>query len=176
MNIIEGLFSQYSIETLILLIIGVALSVKFIGELWEYFYNKIRLYFNYKNQKDQAHDEIINGIIKIETRTGELQETVEALTENIRTLQKQSELATKRLQENSRSYIIDKHHYFCYQVKAIDDLNLQSLERRYLYYKAEGGDTFVDGLMDEVRALPRVSLHDHKILETVQCERGEKNE
>lgn len=175
MNIIESLFSQYSIETLILLIVGVALGVKLIGELWEYFYNKIRLYFNYKNQKDQAHDEIINGIAKIEARTEELQETVEALTERIHTLQKQSELTTKRLQENSRSYIIDKHHYFCYQVKAIDDLNLQSLERRYLYYKTEGGDTFVDGLIDEVRALPRISLHDRKILETIQHERGEKN-
>jgi hypothetical protein len=63
----------------------------------------------------------------------------------------------ERLQENARSDLIDAHHQFCYQYKQIDDLSLQSLERRYLYYKTAGGDTFIDHLMEEVRALPRVN-------------------
>ena len=63
------------------------------------------------------------------------------------------------MQENTRSYLIDAHHKFCYERKAIDELNLQSMERRYLYYKAAGGDSFIDGLMEEVRKLPRINLY-----------------
>jgi hypothetical protein len=71
-------------------------------------------------------------------------------------------LLQERMQENTRSYLIDAHHKFCYQFKQIDDLNLESLERRYLYYKTSGGDTFIDHLMEEVRALPRVDFYGDK--------------
>lgn len=62
---------------------------------------------------------------------------------------------------------------FCYEVKAIDDLNLQSLERRYLYYKAAGGNSFIDGLMEEIRSLPRINAQDPRIINAINDERGE---
>lgn len=68
-------------------------------------------------------------------------------------------LIQERLQENTRSYLIDAHHKFCYEIHAIDDLNLQSMERRYLYYKTAGGNSFIDTLMDEVRALPKINFY-----------------
>ena len=68
-------------------------------------------------------------------------------------------LVQERLQENTRSYLIDAHHKFCYEIKAIDDLNLQAMERRYLYYKTAGGNSFIDGLMDQVRQLPRINFY-----------------
>lgn len=86
------------------------------------------------------------------------------LNESVSKLIEQQIHTTDRLQENTRSYIIDKHHYFCYQIRAIDDMNLQSLERRYMYYKADGGNSFIDQLMEEIRQLPRVNLQ-HRIEE-----------
>jgi len=47
------------------------------------------------------------------------------------------------------------HHYFCYKLKSIDDYSLDCMERRYSHYKEEGGNSFVQTLMEEVRALPR---------------------
>lgn len=75
------------------------------------------------------------------------------------------------MQENARSELLDAHHKFCYQFHKIDDLSLQSLERRYLYYKTAGGDTFIDHLMEEIRALPRVNYYTEN-LDTEQ-RRGE---
>ena len=68
-------------------------------------------------------------------------------------------LVQERLQENTRSFLIDAHHKHCYQIKSIDDLTLQSVERRYLYYKTAGGNSFIDGLMDEIRKLPRINTY-----------------
>lgn len=33
------------------------------------------------------------------------------------------------------------------------------MERRYLYYKTAGGNSFVDNLMDEVRNLPKINFY-----------------
>jgi hypothetical protein len=66
-------------------------------------------------------------------------------------------LVHERLQENTRSFLIDSHHKFCNEIQGIDDQSLQSMERRYLYYKSAGGDSFIDTLMEEVRDLPRIN-------------------
>ena len=168
MDAISQLFSQYSIESLIILIVFLAVGFKFVNELFEYFYNKFKTYFNYQSQKDVKHAEIINSLNDLKDAVKILQNQIEVQSEEIKQLQNHEKLTVERLQENSRSFIIDKHHYFCYEIKAIDDLNLQSLERRYLYYKAAGGNSFVDGLMEEIRELPRIDLSNAQIRSVIQ--------
>lgn len=151
MDAIAELFSTYSIESLILLLILVGVALKFIIDLTTFFYDKGKKHFGKKTEQEHKRDEILeclhsiqNDIIKNKKSIGKIEERVDLLTE--------------RMQENTRSYIIDKHHYFVFQIKAIDDFNLQSLERRYLYYKAAGGNSYIDELMEEIRELPRVTV------------------
>lgn len=148
--------------------LGVA--IKFVGELVEWFYNKICKYFNYQNDKDKAHNEITDGISSVNEKTTQLLNDIGLLSSKVKTLEEQCTITTERLQEISRGYIIDKHHYFCYEVKGIDDLNLQSLERRFLYYKAAGGNSYIDGLMEEIRELPKINLQDKRIIEAINHE------
>lgn len=168
MDAISGLFSQYSIESIILIIIILGVAIKFVGELIEWFYTKIRKYFNHQNAQDKAHSEITDGIDDIKEKLEKINETTESLDNRVKNLENQSQITVDRLQENTRSYIIDKHHYFFYEVGAIDDLNLQSLERRYLYYKNAGGNSYIDGLMDDIRELPKVNLQNEKIVKAIQ--------
>lgn len=163
MEVLSNLFAQYSIESIILLLIALGLSIKLVGELWEYFYNKAKKYLNYQSEKDQRHNALLEGITSVKESIEEVQKKQRALEQTVTGFDKQIQQLTERLQENTRSFIIDKHHYFVYQVKAIDDLNLQSLERHYLYYKLAGGDSFIDGLMEEIRALPRLNLQDGQV-------------
>ena len=37
----------------------------------------------------------------------------------------------------------------------IDDFSLDCLERRYQHYADEGGNSFIEGFMEELRALPK---------------------
>lgn len=163
MEVLSNLFAQYSIESIILLLIALGLSIKLVGELWEYFYNKAKKYLNYQSEKDQKHNALLEGITSVKESIEKVQEKQQTLEQTVIGFDKQIQQLTERLQENTRSFIIDKHHYFVYQVKAIDDLNLQSLERHYLYYKLAGGDSFIDGLMEEIRALPRLNLQDGQV-------------
>lgn len=167
MDAVSGIFAQYSIEGIIIIIIMLGVATKFVGELIEWFYSKLRKYFNHQNEQDKAHSEITDGLGDIKDELKKLVSNSQEMNNRITRLEKQQKTTVDRLQENTRSYIIDKHHYFVYDVKAIDDLNLQSLERRYLYYKDAGGNSYIDGLMDEIRDLPKVNLQNERIVEAI---------
>ena len=173
MGMIEQLLSQYSIETLIILIALLGFSIKVMSELWEWFYNKFKEHFSFRTQRDQDHQQLIEEIKELSSDIKATKAEIHRLENNMSQFSDQMKITTERLQENARNYIIDKHHYFCYQVKAIDDLSLQSLERRFLYYKAAGGNSFIDGLMEEIRELPRLNFQNEQLLEDIsKRERG----
>lgn len=186
MDALTTLLSQLSIEGIIIVIVLFAVAVKFLGELFEYLYNKLKKYFDIKDAKEEQHAEIMNKLNSLEQRSvrqeersnhrqeqvdkmskqldeqdrksADLKKTLENQTKEISSLKSQIGTLTERTQDSTRAYLIDKHHHFCYQTRGIDDMSLQDMERRFMYYKAAGGDTFIDGLMDEVRALPRLTL------------------
>jgi hypothetical protein len=64
--------------------------------------------------------------------------------------------------DDIKSWITEKHHYFCYDLGYIDDYNYQCIEARYKHYKEENGNTFIDGFMTDIRALPKVSVVEKK--------------
>lgn len=186
MDALTTLLSQLSIEGIIIVIVLFAVAVKFLGELFEYLYNKLKKYFDIKDAKEEQHAEIMNKLNSLEERSvrqeersnhrqeqvdkmskqldeqdrksADLKKTLENQTKEISSLKSQIGTLTERTQDSTRAYLIDKHHHFCYQIHGIDDMSLQDMERRFMYYKAAGGDTFIDGLMDEVRTLPRLTL------------------
>lgn len=57
--------------------------------------------------------------------------------------------------DDIKSYITREHHYFCYKIGWIDDFSLDCIEKRYKHYTDEGGNTFIGGFMEELRALPK---------------------
>lgn len=167
MGMIEQLLSQYSIETLVILVALLGFSIKAMSELWEWFYNKFKEHFSFRTQRDQDHQQLIEQIKELSNGIKATQEEIQILKNNMVQFSDQMKITTERLQESTRNYIIDKHHYFCYQIKAIDDLSLQSLERRFLYYKAAGGNSFIDGLMEEIRELPRLNFQNKQLLHDI---------
>ena len=129
------------------------------------------IHFGEKYKRQERWNALDN---KIDKFTDDLEKHIDNLTNKIDDLSKQNKethqrqdqtdkvlnLVQERLQETSRGYLIDAHHKFCYEYGQIDDLSLQSIERRYLYYKTAGGDTFIDHLIEEIRSLPRVGYYE----------------
>lgn len=158
-GIIASLFAQYSLESIIIFIVMLGLALKGIHELWDFFKKKLKTRFKNEeavenidvtiNQKfNMVVDKLDNFNLRFDKMDSDFQETKERLS-----------FIEERQQENTRSFLIDSHHKFCYEIGAIDDINLQSIERRYMYYKTAGGNSFIDGLVKEIRELPRVNLN-----------------
>ena len=172
------LFSNYSFEQLFLAIIVALIVTKLIIELIKYFYDKFRNYFGMKNKKEtwensttesldyiskkvdtleEAANQRKERLIAVEKEMAENKKRDEKMSNQLDELTEDMKLVHERLQENTRSFLIDAHHKFCNEIQGIDDQSLQSMERRYLYYKTAGGNSFIDTLMDEVRGLPRIN-------------------
>lgn len=183
---VDSLLTQFSIESVVLFIILIIAAVKCVSDLCEWAYSRIKKYFDIKDEKEERHEEIMEKLNEFDSEFKKQSEinqrrdaqierissqlnNQEQVNENLNRLldnqiikftdfENQLKILNDRTQDSTRAYIIDKHHHFCYQVKAIDDMSLQDLERRFMYYKAAGGNTFIDSLMDEVRSLPRLTL------------------
>ena len=63
-------------------------------------------------------------------------------------------LLIKSDRDDIKSYITEKYHHFIEQ-GWIDDYNLDCIEKRYSHYKKEGGNSFIEDLMGEIRKLPK---------------------
>lgn len=188
---LDSLLSQFSMESLVIMVVLLVAAIKCVGELFEWLYQRLKKYFDIKDEKAERHEEIMRKLDLFEMKfneqekinkrrdqeiqkisnqldaqdktSAELSHVIDAQIIKFTDVESQLKILNDRTQDSTRAYLIDRHHHFCYQVKAIDDMSLQDLERRFMYYKAAGGNTFIDSLMEEVRNLPRLTLEQMQI-------------
>ena len=54
-----------------------------------------------------------------------------------------------------KTTLTEKHHYYCYTKKYIDDYSLECCEKLFQHYKEEGGNSFIEHFMEDLRSLPQ---------------------
>lgn len=150
MEPITALLSQMSIESIILFVVAILVAAKALSEVVDWAYLRLKKYFNVKTKRDENQEEIIERLDRIEKRSIERDKKVDSINTEIG-------LIKTRLQDSTRSYIIDKYHYYVQELGVIDEAALQDIERRYLYYKEGGGDSFIELRMEELRQLPVIT-------------------
>ena len=76
--------------------------------------------------------------------------------ERMNKMSKALDLLVESDKDNIKSWIVEKHHHFCYEVGAIDYFSLESIERRYDHYQAEDSNSYVATLVKELKELPKI--------------------
>ena len=158
----EELFTKYSLTEIILFIFVFATSLKGFFTLWDYFYDKIKRHFKEETEEEQDKIDITKQLADISAQIENInaqhildrQELIKKINETNATISVL--LASDK--DDIKAWITQQHHYFCYELKCIDDFSLDCIEKRYRHYVDEGGNSFVANLMNEIRALPKVSM------------------
>lgn len=138
------LFTQYSISEIILFLIVLAIAIKRFIEFADWAKKRTQQAVEEDNVPKQLkkiiqkHEQELNNIKKV-----------------LNTLQDSINLLIESDKDDIKQSITKDHHYFCYQLKSIDDYSLDCIEKRFSHYEEEGGNSFVQVLMQEIRALPR---------------------
>lgn len=135
------LLEKFNITDIIIFSILFALAIKGVFSFIEWAGQKSVKFMHYKYQKPK-----------------EMQNTVDHLKDNVDYLRKKVDLLIDSDKDDIKAYIIREHHYFCYQLKQIDDQSLECIERRYEHYRAQGGNTYIPDLMEDLRNLPKRTL------------------
>lgn len=176
----EELLAKYSVSEIILFIFSLAAALKGFFTLWDYFYDRLKKHFTKAVEEQEQDENITTQLANIseqmkEIRNGHKDDKAEIL-DQIKNINIQHSLDRQELikkidetkttisvllasdKDDIKSWITEKHHYFCYEKKVIDDYSLDCIEKRYKHYLDEGGNSYVATLMNEIRALPKVSM------------------
>lgn len=149
MGAILDLLENYSITSILTFSIMLALAVKGFVDFFDWAKARIRKSVDEKNNEENREQTIEVKIQDLEQHQKDIYERLDNLCGSIQLL-----LDSDR--DDIKSWITEKHHYYCYEKKHIDDFALECVEKRYKHYKDEGGNSFIDQMMQDIRSLPRV--------------------
>lgn len=132
-------FQQYTLEATIIFLFMFGTALKQGYELVQYFRNKT-----------------FNHVDKIR----EQEETLERVVKSIQQQQKQLQSITDKIDEllasdkdSIKSWIVMLYKQYKKDPSGLDSMQMDLLERRFSHYKKEGGNSYIDNLMQELREI-----------------------
>ena len=151
----EALLKAYSLQDILIFMVLLAIAIK--GAISFFDWAKERLgrvykkeYAETKTQEDldaKLQQESV-AIQKLEKNQAEMMIAMEKLSNKIDALIDSDK-------DDIKTFLVKEHHYFCYQRGWVDDYSLDCCEKRYKHYVQEGGNSFIEDMMNEIRNLPK---------------------
>lgn len=142
----EELLQQYSVSDILIFIVILALAIK-----------ELSSYIDWaKGKRNQCFTEEIGKRDKLE-QFENLVKRQNQTDNDIKEIKQSLQMLIQSDRDDIKAWITEKHHYFCYEKKYIDDYTLDCIEKRYAHYTNEGGNSFVEDLMIDLRELKKVS-------------------
>ena len=150
-----ALLQHYSIEDILIFIVILALAIKSVITFIDWAKERLQRVFNKEhsrlNKKQQLEKRLQHGS-EIMNQLQANQETTDKILED---LTHKINMLIESDRDDIKSFITREHHYFCYKIGWIDDFSLDCIEKRFKHYEDEGGNSFIGGFMNELRALPK---------------------
>lgn len=150
-----ALLQRYSVSEILIFIVLLALAIKGVITFIDWTHEKIKKAFNKQQNKIDEKKKILDKLDQDEQLIASLQQQQAETDKILNKLSKQIDTLIKSDVDDIRAFITREHHYFCYQKGWIDDFSLQCIEQRFSNYVQEGGNSFIKGLMEEIRRLPK---------------------
>lgn len=142
------LLNNYSLTEILMFIIMLAFAIKGVIDFYDWAKKRIKEPVDKTYTEKEMKQKVLG--------------TLESHNEQIDKISKAIDILIASDKDDIKAWITEKHHYFCYELKYIDDYNLQCIEARYKHYKEENGNTFIDGFMADIRMLPMISVTNRK--------------
>ena len=153
-----NLLQHYSLSDIIFFIVTLSISIKGVITFLDWATARLKEHFNIKFKKDIEKKEQEHKIHQIEKAIQELKQSQKKQNEILQILSRKIGVLIDSDRDDIKAFITEKHHFYCYNQKWIDDFSMECLEKRYKHYEEEGGNSFIGGLMQELRKLPKHHL------------------
>lgn len=153
----DEILTQYSITEILVFLFVLIASIKTTLNSIEYLWERISKIFK-KQQKDiEQQEDFTKHVQESEKQIKELYDLHTKTEENLNRIIDSIQLLINSDKDDIKAWVTEKHHYYCYEKKHIDDYSLDCIEKRYTHYRNEGGNSFVEDLMKDIRRLPKTS-------------------
>lgn len=153
----EELLAQYSLSQILIFLFVLGAALKTTITMIDWFWERISKIFKKQQAETERQESFTEHIQKSEKQIKELYDLHTKTEENLDRILNSIQLLINSDKDDIKAWITEKHHYHCYEKKHIDDYSLDCIEKRYTHYRNEGGNSFVEDLMKDIRRLPKTS-------------------
>lgn len=152
------LLAKYTITEIVVFIVILGFAIKELVTFFDWAHSRLRKTFD----KEDEHEEIKEHLETVVNRLNDIETHFNTMINENRVkyneMQQSIDLLIASDKDDIKAWITAQHHLFVYGYKCIDDYSLDCIEKRYAHYRDEGGNSFIELLMSEIRALPKVSV------------------
>lgn len=152
------LLAKYTATEIIVFIVLLAIAIKEVVTFIDWAHSRLRKTFD----KEDEHEEIKEQLNTVVNRLNDIETHFNTMISENRVkyseMQQSIDLLIASDKDDIKAWITAQHHLFVYEYKCIDDYSLDCIEKRFAHYRDEGGNSFIELLMSEIRALPKVSV------------------
>lgn len=152
------LFTNYSVSEIVVFIVVLAFAMKESVTFFDWSKDRLRKVYDKNYESVEQHKELrneIDDLNKLFEEKKRVNDTFAKIDLTFEKINQRIDMLIESDKEDIKSYITEKHHFFVYGQGWIDDYSTECLERRFAVYTQEHGNSFVEGLMNEIRALPK---------------------
>ena len=151
----EKLLTNYSPTDIIMYTVILCLAVKGVVSFIDWACDRVRKVYDKDHDEREEIDTIKEDVAELKEAKADTKECIDKINDSIVMLIESDK-------EDIKSYVTERHHHFVYEQGWIDDYSMECLERKFVIYRHENGNSFVEGLMDEIRALPKQPPEQYK--------------
>lgn len=151
----EQLLKTFTPVQIILFLVLAAAAIKCIIEFFDWAHARLKNVFDKEYNATIQQQEIDKKFEATNTKVKELEENQTRILNTLNSLDVKVDLLIASDKDAIKSDITKDHHYYCYVQKWIDDYTYNCCLKRYGHYTAEGGNSFIKDLMDDLKELPK---------------------
>lgn len=150
----QELLEMYSGSQIAMFLVILALAIKGVIDFIDWAIKRTKKHFQRANKENKIHENLADEIQCCKLQINAINKKAEATDETLNNLLTKINLLIDSDRDSIKTIITDKYHYFMEQ-KEIDDYSLDCLEKMFKHYIDENGNSFIEDLMNQMRALPR---------------------
>lgn len=143
----ENLLNTFDFKTIMLVLFLVAVGVRELIQLYRYF--RMRIYGKFEMQDTEK--ETMNNMEK----------SMQSVLLELKDIDKKLTLLQVSNRDSIKSWILMSYQKYKENSAQLDSMQMDLLERRYQHYKDQGGNSYIDEIMDELRAIYKKKGESH---------------
>lgn len=148
------LLTNYSLGQIFIFIVLAAIALKEVVTFLDWVNDKARKKVQKEQQPQTISQKLNLAIQEQDEEIFQIKEDMLQIQQSIERLNKNIEMLISSDRDSIKAWLTAQHHYFM-EKGTIDYYSFDCISKRYSHYKEEGGNTFIDDIMEDINNLPK---------------------